>query len=205
MTYKNITFYTQNSIRVATPAGNVYFDTFRMEDAPHDAAVVFVTHEHYDHFSPEDIAKVCCSDTVLVVPEAMSEKAREASGLVKEIVTVCPNGKYEVCGLTFETVPSYNLPPKTFHPQSAQWVGYILTVDGERIYVAGDSDATDEARAVKCDIALLPIGGKYTMNAEEAAALVNAMDFKYVIPTHFFDPGAKDVFRAGVKGEKTVL
>ena len=205
MTFESITFYIQNSIRVATPAGNVYFDPFRMEQEPKDAAVVFVTHDHYDHFSEEDLKKVCCADTVLVVPEAMAEKAKAAAGSVKEIRTVRPNGTYEVCGIPFETVPSYNYPPKPFHPEAAQWVGYIVTVNGKRIYVAGDTDATEEARGVRCDIALVPIGGKYTMDAAEAAALINDMKPEYVIPVHFFEPGAKEVFRAGVKNAKVLL
>ena len=71
------------------------------------------------------------------------------------------------------------------HPKANGWLGYILTVEGQRIYIGGDMDATPEAAAVQCDIAMLPIGGTYTMNAAEAADLVNRMCPKTVIPTHY--------------------
>ena len=73
--------------------------------------------------------------------------------------------------MEFETVPAYNA-LKPFHPKSAEWVGYVLRIDGKRIYIAGDTDATGEAAAVKCDIAIVPIGGTYTMDAKKAAELV---------------------------------
>lgn len=181
---EKITVFIQNSIRIDTAAGRVYVDPFRMGEAYHDAAYVLITHDHYDHFSPEDIEKVVGPDTVLIVPESMAAKARQISGMFKRIETVVPGEAYSVSGLEFETVPSYNvLGP--FHPKSARWVGYIIAADGERIYVAGDTDATEEAKDVRCDIALVPVGGTYTMNAKEAAGLVNAIRPKVAIPVHY--------------------
>nr|MCR4610630.1 MBL fold metallo-hydrolase [Lachnospiraceae bacterium] len=95
-----------------------------------------------------------------------------------------PNESKDVDGLEFETVMSYN-PMKPFHRKNAGWVGYIFKVDGMRIYVAGDTDATKEARAVRCDVALIPIGGTYTMDAKQAAVLVNDICPKVVIPIHY--------------------
>ncbi len=74
---------------------------------------------------------------------------------------------------------------KPFHPRTAQWVGYILRIDGKRIYIAGDTDATKEAKAVKCDIALVPVGGTYTMDARKAAELVNLIRPEVAIPVHY--------------------
>ena len=181
---ENIEVFTQNSIRIKGSIGTVYVDTFKMSDEPHDADYVFITHDHYDHFNMEDLPKVCKSDTILIVPENMKEKAREAASFVKKIVTVCVDEKRTVGDICFETVPSYNI-GKPFHPKDAGWVGYILIIDQERIYIAGDTDATDEVKTVKCDIALVPIGGKYTMNAEEAAGLINIIKPVIAIPTHF--------------------
>nr|MCR5083607.1 MBL fold metallo-hydrolase [Parasporobacterium sp.] len=101
-----------------------------------------------------------------------------------EIVTVKQTESKEIAGLKIETVPAYNT-LKPFHTKSAGWVGYILEVKGQRIYIAGDTDATKEAREVKCDIALVPIGGTYTMNAKAAAELVNEMQPKVAIPVHY--------------------
>lgn len=181
---EGILAFTQNSIRIDTAAGRVYVDPFRMAEEPHDAAFVLVTHEHYDHFSKEDLAKVCKSDTVLVIPMSMLDKVREIEFLNARIETVVPGEKYRIDGLSFETVPAYNI-GKPFHPQGAEWVGYIVDANGKRVYVAGDTDATEEAKAVRCDIAVIPIGGKYTMDAEQAAELVNTIRPELAIPVHY--------------------
>ena len=86
--------------------------------------------------------------------------------------------------MAFETVAAYNI-GKKFHPQANQWVGYVVTVAGRRVYVAGDTDDTPEARAVRCDAAFLPAGGTYTMTASEAAALANAIHPQVAVPTHY--------------------
>lgn len=199
---ENIEVFTQNSIRIRTGAGIVYIDPFQMKEEPKDADFVFITHDHYDHFSPDDIGKVSKADTVLVVPEKMAGKAREVSGIAGKIETVKPGVYREIGGLEFETTPAYNS-LKPFHPKSAGWVGYILRVDGQRIYIAGDTDATKEARAVKCDVALVPIGGTYTMDAKKAAELINEIRPGVAIPVHYGNivgkPGDGDIFAEHVK------
>ncbi len=181
---ENIVVYKQNSIRIETEKGVVYIDPFEMEEEKHDAAYILITHDHYDHFSPESIRKAGNKETILVVPEKMEKKAAEAAGLVGKTVTVKPGEKKVIDGLETETVPSYNI-LKPFHQKSAGWVGYIITAKGKRIYVAGDTDATKEAKAVKCDIALVPVGGTYTMDAEKAAELVNTIKPEVAIPVHY--------------------
>ena len=181
---ENITVFTQNSIRIRDGERRIYIDPFQMQEEPHDADYVLITHDHHDHFSPEDIEKVACDKTILVVPEKMVEKAKALSKLFGRIVTVKPGIYQEVSGLELETVPAYNI-LKPFHPKNAEWVGYILRIDGKRIYVAGDTDATKEAKAVKCDIALVPIGGTFTMDAKNAAELINTIRPEVAIPTHY--------------------
>ena len=180
----NIEVFIQNSIRIRSRVGVIYIDPFQMKEEPKDADFVLITHDHYDHFSPEDIGKVSKADTILVVPEKMAAKAREVSGMVGKIETVKPSVYREMGGLEFETVPAYNT-LKPFHTKSAEWVGYILRIDGKRIFIAGDTDATKEAKAVKCDIALVPIGGTYTMDAKKAAELINTIRPDVAIPVHY--------------------
>ena len=180
----NITVFKHNSIRIDAENGPIYVDPFEMDEAPHDAAFILITHDHYDHFSVKDIEKVACNNTVLVVPRKMVEKAREVEALVAKIETVKPEISKNIDGLMLETVPMYNI-MKPFHPKTAEWVGYIVTVAGERIYIAGDIDAIKEAKVVKCDVALVPVGGFYTMDARKAAGLVNAMQPKVAIPVHY--------------------
>lgn len=176
---ENITLFTQNSIRIKTPGKTVYIDPFRMREEPHDADIIFITHDHHDHYSPEDIAMVAGKDTVIVLPEKM---AGTDTGM--RTVTVKAGESGEINGLAFEAVPAYNN-LKPFHMKNAGWVGYILSVDGRRIYVAGDTDLNEDNKKIKCDIALVPIGGKFTMDAKEAARLINIIKPETVIPTHY--------------------
>lgn len=198
----NIKVYTQSSIRIGSRVGNIYLDPFQMKEAPHDAAYILITHDHYDHFSPEDIAKIGRSDTILIVPEKMEMKAHKAAGSVGRICTVKPGTYHALDGLELETVHAYNH-VKPFHPKSAEWVGYILRLDGKRIYIAGDTDVTKESKQVQCDSALVPIGGTYTMNAKKAAELVNCIRPSVAIPTHYGSIVGKkedaEVFRENVK------
>ena len=197
----NIDVFKQNSIRIKSDVGTIYIDPFKIDDEAHDADYILITHDHYDHFSPEDIDKIKKDDTVLVVPEKMEAKAIKESG-IKEIETVKPGTYHEFGNLELETIPMYNI-LKPFHPKAAGWVGYILKINGKRIYIAGDTDATKEAKEVICDIALVPIGGTYTMDAKKAAELVNEINPEVAIPTHYGSIVGKlsdaKVFAANVK------
>ncbi|MCR5267339.1 MAG: MBL fold metallo-hydrolase [Lachnospiraceae bacterium] len=181
---ENIEVFKQNSIRIRNGEQTIYVDPFEMDGSPKDADLILITHDHYDHFSPEDIRKVACENTVMVVPATMVEKAAEAERAVLRINPVEVGKHYEIDGLFFETVASYNT-LKPFHPKHAGNVGYILNIAGNRIYIAGDTDATKEAKDVKCDVALVPIGGTYTMDAKAAAELINTICPKVAIPVHF--------------------
>ena len=198
----NITVNTQSSIRIESRVGVIYADPLGIKDDVHDADYILITHDHYDHFSPEDIERIAKSGSILVVPEKMQNKAQEVAGVVGRIETVKPGVYREMNGLEFETVPAYNI-LKAFHPKSAGWVGYILRIDGKRIYIAGDTDATKEAKDVKCDITLVPIGGTYTMDARKAAELVNTIRPDVAIPTHYGSivgkPSDGEVFAQNVK------
>ena len=202
-----IDVFKQNSIRIKSDVGTIYIDPFKIDDETHDADFILITHDHYDHFSSEDIAKVKKDTTVLVVPEKMEAKAVIESG-IKEIETVKPGTYHEIGNLELETIPMYNI-LKPFHPKAAGWVGYILKINGKRIYIAGDTDATKEAKEVICDIALVPIGGTYTMDAKKAAELVNEINPEVAIPTHYGSIVGKlsdaKVFAANVKDSIKVV
>ena len=198
----DIKVFAQNSTRIEDQTGMIYIDPYQMKDEPHDAAFILVTHEHYDHFSPKDIRKVACQDTIMIVPEKMAAKARKDAGFIGKVITVSPGEHRNIEGLEFETIPAYN-DNKKYHPKSAGGIGYILNVAGKRIYIAGDTDATAEARAVRCDVAIVPVGGTYTMNAAEAAELINVIQPEIAIPTHYKSAAGKksagETFRENVK------
>lgn len=182
-----------------------YFDPFKIPAEAHDADVVFVTHDHYDHLSPEDIQKVAQPRTVFVAPASSVAALRKNGVDPANIFALEPGQTAEVLGLSVEAVHAYNQ-LKTFHPRKNHWLGYIVADRGpqpQRVYVAGDTDATPEAKAVECDIALVPVGGTYTMDAAAAAGLVNTIRPKVAIPTHYGcivgKPGDGNAFKALVR------
>lgn len=120
-----------SSIRYAG-AMTVWFDPFRVADAPCDADVVFVTHDHYDHFSPEDIHRVMKPGAVLVLPETCVAAALRAGFTPAQLLPVRPGEAYTVKDLPFTAVPAYNL-GKPFHPRGNRWVGYVVTLEGRRV------------------------------------------------------------------------
>lgn len=162
----------------------MYFDPFKINKEYKDADIIFITHSHYDHFSEEDIEKVRKDNTYLVVPEDCLIKSLKMGFDESRILVVEPGEKYELLGIRFETVPAYNI-EKQYHSKESNWVGYILEINDVHYYISGDTDITPEAKAVNCDVAFVPIGGIYTMNAKEAASLINTIEPQIAIPTHY--------------------
>ena len=156
----------------------IYIDPWKLKESPHDATLVLVSHSHYDHYSAVDIAKVSGPQTKLIASAdvAAKEKGGEA---------ITPGATIEMGGVRITGVPAYN-PNKPFHPKANDWVGFVIEVGGKRIYYAGDTDLTDEMKTLKnIDVALLPIGGKYTMDAEEAAEAAKNIKPKLAVPYHY--------------------
>ena len=162
----------------------IYIDPFKIDKDYNDADIVFITHDHYDHYSEEDIDKVINENTIIIIPEELLTKLLRKGINKNAIITVEPNEKYMVQGIKFETIPEYNT-NKTFHPKENGWVGYIIEIKGVRYYIAGDTDITEENRRVKCDVAFVPVGGTYTMAFKEAAQLINEIQPKIAVPIHY--------------------
>lgn len=186
--FEEVSVLTHSSIRISGRL-TLYFDPYQIQNESRDADIILITHDHFDHFSPEDIRKIIKEDTVLVLPECMHNlNMREPDkGVPEDSVEykyVAPEGVVEVKGLIIKAVPAYNR-MKPFHPKSKRYVGYLVKMDEVTYYVAGDTDCTPENQAVKCDVALVPVGGKFTMNYKEAASLVNSIRPRLAIPTHY--------------------
>jgi L-ascorbate metabolism protein UlaG (beta-lactamase superfamily) len=162
----------------------IYFDPWQLKGAPPQADVVLVSHEHHDHCSPDDIKRVTGPGTVIV---ASAGAAQRLNGDVRQ---VSPGQRIQIGELEIEAVPAYNVnkfraPGVPFHPREAGHMGYVVTVQGERLYFAGDTDHIPEMSNLQCDVALLPIGGKYTMDAEEAAQAAKNIGPRVVVPMHW--------------------
>ncbi|MDO4797557.1 MAG: MBL fold metallo-hydrolase [Coriobacteriales bacterium] len=181
-----ITINTHSSIRLQSEQGTViYVDPYGFQTEPHDADLILVTHTHYDHFSPDDIAKVRKPHTVFVMPAANMMEFIRAGFTDEQAAFLVPYEKATpLPDIRIETVPAYNI-SKRFHPEDEAWMGYVVDMDGVRVYVAGDTDDLPENRTIECDVALVPVGGTYTMDAREAAAFVNALKPTVAIPEHY--------------------
>ena len=168
----------------------LYFDPFKITKDKHDADIIFITHEHYDHFSPEDIKKISNENTILIAPYSMKQIVIEEVG---KIVGETKFAKVEDSGtnlmidsVLIKWVRAYNI-DKPFHTKESGWIGYVVTLDGETCFVTGDTDANEDNVNVECDILLVPCGGKYTFNTEEAAEFTYKIRPRKVIPTHYTD------------------
>lgn len=184
MNLTNVSVNTQSSIRIEG-SKVLYFDPYLIQEAAHDADYIFITHEHYDHFEPDSIAKIKKDDTLLIVPESMKKKSLSESGIAPEnCLFYQPGETHEAGDMVIETIPAYNK-MKPFHTKGKKWQGYVVTLDGIRYYVSGDTDVNEDIRKVRCDVAMIPIGGFYTMDAKQAAEYIAQITPKAVIPTHY--------------------
>jgi L-ascorbate metabolism protein UlaG (beta-lactamase superfamily) len=175
------TWFKQAAIRWAGEGPTVYIDPWgvRPDDPPAD--LILITHAHFDHFRPEEIAKVSGARTKLVAPP---DVAKELSG---DVTPVRPGESREVAGIRLIAVPAYNAAEERLdkHPQAKGWVGYVLELGGVHTYHAGDTDRLPELESIRADVAFLPIGGTFTMDVDEAAGLARAMSPGLAVPMHY--------------------
>jgi L-ascorbate metabolism protein UlaG (beta-lactamase superfamily) len=163
----------------------LYIDPYKLPAGQPQAGVILVTHEHFDHLSPDDIDQIAGPGTVVVGPAAVTGQIQ---GL--ETVTVAAGDSVEVRGVEVLAVPAYNVdkfraPGEPYHPREAGHLGYVVTSGGVRYYHAGDTDAVPEMAGVHCDVALLPVGGTFTMTSQEAAAACDLIDAVAAVPMHY--------------------
>jgi len=175
-----IQWFGHASFKISHEKTVIYIDPWKLKEEPHDATLVLVSHSHGDHYSAGDIAKVRGPDTKLIASADVVTKEGVGESLTPGMTI--QSGDVRIIG-----VPAYNT-NKRFHPRENNWLGFVIEVGGKRIYYAGDTDLTEEMKALKnIDLALLPAGGTYTMNAEEAAQAANQIKPKMAIPYHWGD------------------
>lgn len=155
----------------------VYIDPWKIRRAE-PADIILVSHDHYDHFSKEDIDKLRGPETVIVTVPGV---ASQLSGQVK---TLSAGQSLEIDGVSIHGVPAYNL-EKRFHPREKGWLGFVIAMGGETIYYAGDTDHIPEMADIRADTALLPVSGTYVMDPEEAARAANELQAGLFIPYHY--------------------
>lgn len=156
----------------------IYFDPYKLPDNMPKADIIFITHEHRDHMSSEDVAKIVRDSTVIVIPKTVEHPFKG------KVITVSPGEETVIAGIPVKILPAYNT-NKQFHTKDKGWVGYIVTVDNTKVYFAGDTDRISEMKTIKADIALLPVSGTYVMTADEAAQAALDINPKIAIPIHY--------------------
>lgn len=186
------------TVRIETDDGRVvYIDPWSkaIDDTPHDADLVFVTHEHFDHYDPDAIAAVSVDETTVVTFDEIN-----TSELSQEVVSLESDQELEIGDVLVRSVPAYNNPEgqhvkpngEPYHPEGTV-IGLLVRIDGYTVYYASDTDALPELSAIEADVVIPPIGGRPTMDRHEAARLVEDINPSLVLPVHYNSELIKDI------------
>lgn len=192
-TYKDITIkrIAHDCFLVSNSKINLYFDPFKIGEVLPKADYIFITHEHFDHFSIDDIRKIIKESTVLFMNE-MTEKAL-GDQLSNKVVAINPGDSIDYDGIHIKGVPAYNVNKFrerdiVYHPKEDKKLGFIVLIDNVKIYHVGDSDNIPEMKNLKdenIDILLIPVSGTYVMTPKEALDATLVINPKVAIPMHY--------------------
>jgi len=200
-----------SGFRIKTGSGKViYIDPFKISEESVSADFIFITHSHYDHCSIEDIQKIARDGTVVICSADVSSKMRHIAAKIDiKLAEIGEQIEFDDGQIKVWPVLAYNL-TKPAHNLDEGWVGYVFDLSSVLIYHAGDTDVIPEMKKLSTsniDIALLPIGGTFTMNAGEAAKAASIIKPKIAIPMHYGsvsgvgDKSDADVFLKFCSGE----
>jgi L-ascorbate metabolism protein UlaG (beta-lactamase superfamily) len=186
--YKDVEihFLGHSCFRINRGEDVIYIDPYKLSNKSEPADIILVSHCHPDHFSVEDIEKIEMEHTIDLVPGFCVGEMASNARIVK------PGDKVNLRGISFEVVFAYNIDKfrskgKVYHPKGKDNLGFVISIGDVKIYFVGDSDNIPEMKKIKCDIMLVPVSGKYVMDAKEAALAVDIVKPKIAVPMHYGD------------------
>ncbi len=197
---RKIVWLGHDSFRIDA-SKTIYLDPYQVSSDP-KADLIMITHDHFDHCSPDDVAKIQQPGTVIVTEKDSAKK------LTGDLRVIKPGESLVVDEVKVEAVPSYNT-DKEFHPKRNAWLGFIIEIQGVRVFHAGDTDFIPEMNGFNVDIALLPVSGTYVMTADQAVEAALAISPKLAIPMHYGTIVGSDqdaiTFKKALEGKIEVL
>jgi len=161
----------------------IYIDPTSLGDEPPPADVILISHEHQDHYAPAILQQIAGPQTVIVTSLTVAERLEKTDSIEGEVRALRPGEQTVVGEVQIQGVPAYNV-SKSYHPKEAGNLGFLVTWGDEWLYFAGDTDHIPEMADIQCDVALLPIGGTYTMDVEEAAQAAAEIGPRVAVPMH---------------------
>src|SRR2546423_6579323 len=187
MLLEEVEWLGHSGFRIGVGRASIYIDPYRIPSDEPKADLILITHQHYDHFSIQDLERVRKPDTAVIGPPAVAER------LEGNVHSLRPGEVVEtdVYGVDVRAVPAYNTSKRDgdgrpFHPREAGCLGYEVNVRGERLYHAGDTDVIPEMDwVVGAEIALLPVSGVHVMTALEAAEAARRIQPTVAVPMHW--------------------
>ena len=181
---KGIEWLGHAGFRLKTRAGIVYIDPYRVEAGP-PADLILITHDHFDHFSRDDVVRLAGRRTTAIGPATVTEQLKGRT------ISLAPGERVEVDELEIDALPAYNTNKldssgKPFHARESGWLGFVLRDGARRIYHSGDTDVIPEMdQAAGVDVALLPVSGTYVMSPAEAAEAARRIEPSVAVPMHW--------------------
>jgi L-ascorbate metabolism protein UlaG (beta-lactamase superfamily) len=168
----------------------IYIDPYKIKDGLEPADIILITHSHYDHCSYPDIGKIVKEGTRIVVSADCQSKITKSNVPIK-IEIMEPGQELDLGEVKIYAFPAYNV-DKHFHPKEEGWMGYVIKTAEVVIYHAGDTDIVPEMQKLtgykqpgRDFVALLPVGGRFTMSAEEAAEAAKIIQPTIAVPMHW--------------------
>ncbi len=183
--------FCHDSFLVSDGKINIYFDPFKLHGDKPKADYIFISHEHFDHFSPDDIHKVIKDSTVLFMNKMTYEEIKSLYN--NKIVVIRPGDSIDFKDLHIKGVPAYNInkfrePGKVYHPKEDKKLGFIVTFNGIKIYHTGDTDyipEMDNLALENIDLLFIPVSGTYVMTPAEAIEAASKIKADTSIPMHY--------------------